>query len=82
MARISLAGRHQNDSPDRPEQLPGRYDFTIDYEANTEQSGPFSGMVGPSLFKAFEDQIGVKWEAIKGPVEILVIDHADRPTSN
>jgi bla regulator protein blaR1 len=62
--------------------LQGRYDFSVDYEANTEQSGPFSGMVGPSLFKAFEDQTGIKWEATKGPVEILVIDHADRPSSN
>jgi uncharacterized protein (TIGR03435 family) len=34
------------------------------------------------LFKAFEEHEGLKWEATKGPVEILVIDHAERPSAN
>jgi uncharacterized protein (TIGR03435 family) len=39
-------------------------------------------LVGPSLFKAFEEQLGLKWVATKAPVEILVIDHAEKPSAN
>ena len=62
--------------------LTDRYDFTMDYEANADAPGPFSELTGPGLFKAFEEQAGLKWEATKGPVEILVIDHAERPSAN
>lgn len=33
---------------------------------------------GPSLFAAVEQQLGLKLEVRKGPVEIIVIDHAER----
>ena len=59
-----------------------RYDFTVEYEANTETPGPFSELSGPSLFKAFEEQAGLKLESTKAPVEILVIDHASKPSAN
>jgi uncharacterized protein (TIGR03435 family) len=62
--------------------LKDRYEFTMDYEANTDTPGDFLELVGPSLFKAFEEQLGLKWVATKAPVEILVIDHAERPTAN
>ena len=62
--------------------LQNRYDFTVDYEANPETPSPFSQLSGPALFKAFEEQAGLKLEATKGPVEILVIDHAEKPSAN
>jgi uncharacterized protein (TIGR03435 family) len=62
--------------------LTDRYDFTMDYEANTDTPGPFAELTGPGLFKAFEEQAGLKWEATKGSVEVLVIDHAERPSEN
>jgi len=62
--------------------LKDRYDFAVDYEANTDAPGPFSELSGPSLFKAFEDQAGLKLESSKAPVEILVIDDASKPTAN
>lgn len=62
--------------------LTDRYAFTLDYEANADAAGPFAQLTGPALFKAFEEQAGLKWEATKGPVEILVIDHAERPSAN
>jgi uncharacterized protein (TIGR03435 family) len=37
---------------------------------------------GPSLFTVLEEQLGLKLEAIKAPVDLLVIDHVEKPSEN
>jgi hypothetical protein len=37
---------------------------------------------GPSIFTAIEEQLGLKLESGKGPVNLLVIDSVQRPSEN
>jgi uncharacterized protein (TIGR03435 family) len=69
--------------------LEGNYDITLQYAPDETQRGltvgapeapPSADIGGPSIFTALQDQLGLKLEAQKGPVEILVIEHVDRPS--
>lgn len=48
----------------------------------TPDGSPPQADAGPSIFTALQEQLGLKLESAKGPVEILVIDHVERPSSN
>jgi len=37
---------------------------------------------GPSIFSAIQEQLGLKLESTKAPVELLVIDHVEKPSEN
>jgi uncharacterized protein (TIGR03435 family) len=56
------------------------YDFALQF-SRTESGTPAPDAY-PSLFTAMEEQLGLKLEPAKGPVDTLVIDHADLPSEN
>lgn len=61
--------------------LTGQYTFKMTYSANTEPDVP--GTDGaPSLFTALQEQLGLRLQSTRGPVDTLVVDHIDPPTSN
>ena len=52
--------------------------FAIDLEWSPDQTQPASDK--PSIFTAVQEQLGLKLEATRGPVDVLVIDHVERPS--
>jgi bla regulator protein BlaR1 len=70
--------------------LAGKYDFELKWTPDPGQSadGPFGPLPpppdpnGPSIFTAVQEQLGLRLESQKGPVEILVIDRAEKPSEN
>ena len=60
--------------------VPGSYEFTLDWTPDELQS---DGQAGPSLFTAIEEQLGLKLEARKEPMEVVVVDYAEKiPSGN
>ena len=57
--------------------LAGRYDFTLQYSYQPSDPESF-----PSIPTAIQEQLGLKLESAKGAVDVLVIDHIERPTEN
>ncbi len=67
--------------------LSGRYDFDLDWAPDETQFGgalpPASATAAsPPLFEAIQEELGLKLEATKGPVDALVVDTAERPAAN
>ena len=56
--------------------LTGFYQFDLRY-ANEVSPGP-EDAARPSVFTAVREQLGLKLESKKGPVEVLVVDHTER----
>ena len=55
--------------------LTGSFDFDLEWTQD-----PSADVSGPSLFTALQEQLGLKLESARGPVDVLVIDSASQPT--
>jgi uncharacterized protein (TIGR03435 family) len=69
--------------------LTGLFDLQLDFlpDESTEvlpAPPPGAGLDSktPSIFVALQEQLGLRLEATKGPVEVLVIDGVERPSAN
>jgi uncharacterized protein (TIGR03435 family) len=70
--------------------LPGNYSFTLEFTPDDRWPGYSAGWASAQkgepaadLFAAIRDQLGLKLESTKGPIEVLVVDHADKiPAEN
>ena len=78
--------------------LTGKYDFDLKWSPEPGQGpeGPMGAMPrppgvegppppdpnAPSIFTAVQEQLGLRLESTKGPVDMIVIDRAEKPTEN
>ena len=65
--------------------LTGKYDIKLEWARDT---GPSVGTAtadntsGPSIFTAVQEQLGLKLQPAKAPVDVIVIDQVEQPTAN
>ena len=66
--------------------LTGRYDFDLEWAPDESQFGgdiPASTDASiPPFFTAIEQQLGLRIVATRGPIQAIVVDHADHPSAN
>jgi uncharacterized protein (TIGR03435 family) len=75
--------------------LTGRYDFTLQWAVEQNQAQPPRGDAsdgsapplspdasGPSLFTALQEQLGLKLEGGRDPIQFIFIDHIEKPSRN
>ena len=70
--------------------LHGGYDFNLEYTRELPPGFPEGGKIngvepdtsGPTVFAAVKEQLGLELKAQKGPVEVIVIDHVEKPSAN
>jgi len=69
--------------------IAGRYDVALTWTPEDGETpvsrgggGASAPEAGPTIFTAIQEQLGLKLESVKGPVEVLVIDHVEMPSEN
>ncbi len=60
--------------------LEGRYTFTLTWISEDAEDTDQSA--APGLLTALQEQLGLKLQPAKGPVDVLVVDHVEMPTEN
>jgi uncharacterized protein (TIGR03435 family) len=77
--RTGLAGGYDFDLRWTPDTLPARPPGTP-ADQPFRMNGVEIDPNGPSIFTAIQEQLGLKLESTRGPVDVLVVDHIERPT--
>jgi uncharacterized protein (TIGR03435 family) len=72
--------------------ISGRFDIHLEFSADEATPGLRAPLpdapaaapdaTGPAIFTAIQEQLGLKLTPAQGPVELLVIDHIERPSGN
>lgn len=80
LARVlsGITGRHVANRT----SLEGAFDFTLEWSSDLDQSQAGNSEAGPSIFTVLQEQLGLRLESTRGPVEVLIIVRAEMPSEN
>jgi uncharacterized protein (TIGR03435 family) len=65
--------------------LAGAFNLTLQWSPDADKPlkpGETGADTGPSIYTAIQQQLGLRLQARKTPIEVVVIDHAEKPTEN
>jgi uncharacterized protein (TIGR03435 family) len=64
--------------------IKGVFDIALDWAPDDVAANPATsgGAVKPSIFTALQEQAGLKLESRKVPMQVVVVDRAERPSGN
>jgi len=68
--------------------LQGRFDLKLDWTPDLDSpmgqslQSPINSAAGPSIFTALTEQLGLRLESKKGPVQVYVVEKIERPSEN
>lgn len=69
--------------------LIGNFDWALEWSAEASRAavapdtgGPATEPTGPSIFTAVQEQLGLRLEATKAPLDALIIDGVEQPSEN
>jgi uncharacterized protein (TIGR03435 family) len=68
--------------------IKGTFDFKLEWVPDAANMPSINGAKmeptsdGPSIFTAVQEQLGLKLESARGPVEMLIIDRAEKAAEN
>jgi uncharacterized protein (TIGR03435 family) len=90
LSRLTVTGSSLNRLVVDRSGLEGRYDAELKFTPEFIPPIPQGGLTGlppvdpngPSIFTAVQEQLGLKLDPQRGPVEMLVVDRVERPSEN
>jgi uncharacterized protein (TIGR03435 family) len=70
--------------------LEGSYDLEVEFSPEAQAMSAGDSPAGPdrpaadrpSIYTALQEQLGLKLESRRGPVDVLIVDRAELPTAN
>jgi uncharacterized protein (TIGR03435 family) len=65
----------------------GRFDYTLNWDPastslNANPDAPLPNTAAPTIFSDVQEQLGLRLESGKAPVDVVIIDHVDHPSAN
>lgn len=76
-----LLARFERDTVIDQTGLQGQFEIHLEWEPSTRNNP--DGPAGPSVYTALQEQLGLRLIRQKGPIDILMVDHAEKvPTAN
>jgi len=79
--KTRLTGRYDVHLEFVPDDMPGAGAARLNGVDRPDLPAPSGDATGPSIFTALQ-QLGLKLSPAKGSMEVIVVDHAEKPSAN